>query len=394
MLNLLRRAAQEGSIAFESAYFGHIVKEEDRKVLAYADAQLWEDIDPGIRGVLTLHFYQMLEGEPGRTLFPSRYTGEVLPVDRVTDSDFDRVSNHATVEIFESMRDMPEPSAAPMIQLGNLLAYKVMAAGAIRNHLVAMVRLHAVPEMGARPLTLVMGTILDLDNREETLLDQRTGRFATHTLENVLKRTGISRAALFPCLDDEGRETADLLVYASSGAAAWFKALEMEARLSPAREGAALLRMITEQTVAGEVPHSILHRMGDELQDLAEDGLTCDAVMQSLERSVGHGVDRLGFQARWESAFGDLGYRPAYQSLFPDPNDDKALKLKMKAGSVTITLPPHQLNEFRQVTVGDNTFIVFKVPEKARVVAGKDLDMRIQPVTLPALSDWMTGSAR
>ena len=273
-----------------------------------------------------------------------------------------------------------------------MLAYKVMAAGAIKNHLVAVLRFQAVPELGAAPMRFSFATVLDLDDREESLFDEHTGQFVTQVLHNVIKRAGVSRAVFFPCLDAEGREIADLMVYAGSGAAAWFKALEATRRLSPRREGQALLRMITEQNVTGEVPHDLFQRMGADLLDEAADGLSAESVVRSMEKAVGHGVDRLGFQARWESAFGDLSYRPAYHSLFGSSSTEKPTRMKMRAGSIEITLTPDDLESFRQVTVGDRTFILFAVPERARVVVGKDLDLKIKPVELADIQRWMTGA--
>jgi hypothetical protein len=207
----------------------------------------------------------------------------------------------------------------------------------------------------------------------------------------VIKKGAVSRAVFFPCLDDDGREMADMLVYAGSGAGAWFKALEATRRFSPRREGQALVRMITEQTVGGEVPHDLFRQMGEELAENAADGLHAEEVATSLEKAMGQGIDRLGFQSRWESAFGDLGYKPTYESLFGGSDVEKPTKLKMKAGDIEVTLTPAHLEYFRQITVDKKSFIVFEVPEQAKVVVGKDLDLHIKPVDLEQLRRWLTG---
>jgi hypothetical protein len=214
----------------------------------------------------------------------------------------------------------------------------------------------------------------------------------TTALHNVIKKSSVSRAAIFPCLDDDGREQADMLVYAGSGAGAWFKALEATRRFSPQQEGKALVRMITEQTVGGEVPHDLFTRMGDQLAVNVTDGLHAEEMATSLEKAMGHGIDRLGFMARWESAFGDLGYRPAYESLFGNvANVDKPTTLRMKAGEIEIKLTPADLENFRQVIYGKRTFIAFEVPESAKVIVGKDLDLHIRPVEIDHLRCWITG---
>jgi hypothetical protein len=295
------------------------------------------------------------------------------------------------VEILEAIQEMQEVDPRVLVELGNGLAYKVMAAGAIRNHLVCILKFSIVPEMGAAPVGFAFATLIDLDDREESLFDEARGKFITQVLNNVVKRGSVSRAVFFPCLDEEGREMADVMVYAGSGAGAWFKALEVSRRLSPRREGQALVRMITEQNSMEEVPHDIFRRMGEELLDQAEQGLDAEQVVTSLERAVGHGVDRLGFKARWEAAFGDLSYRPAYDSLFGGEEAVQPTRLKMQAGPIQITLTPAQLEHFRQVNVGKKTFILFEVPEMAKVTVGKDLDLRIKPVALADLERWLTG---
>jgi hypothetical protein len=390
MLQKLQQVAQEGTIRISHAYLGHIKKDEDRKILAHAETLTWEDVESSVRSILEQHLYQAIEGAPGEVNFPCMYTGEVLSVAKVASEDFDRTRNRPTVELLESIRDMGEVNQDQLIEVGNALSYKVMAAGAIKNHLIGILKMEITPSLGAQPIGFVFATICDLDDREESLFDEMKGKFVTTLLNNVVKKGSVSRAVLFPCLDDDGKEMADMLVYAGSGAGAWFKALEATRRLSPRREGQALVRMIAEQSAGGEAPHDIFRQMGDELVDEATDGLNAKSVVTSLEKALGHGVDRLGFEARWESTFGDLGYRPTYDSLFGGADVEKPTKLKMQAGDIQISLTPAHIQQFRQVTVGDQTFIVFAVPEAAKVTVGKDLDLRIKPVALKDLEHWLT----
>ncbi|MFZ5813781.1 MAG: hypothetical protein ACOY93_00580 [Bacillota bacterium] len=391
MLQKLQQVAREGTLAVTHAYLGHIKRDEERKLLAHADALTWDEVDPSLKGIMTQHLFQAIDGALGEVNFPCMYTGEVLSVSKVASEDFDRLKNRPAVEVLEAIREMKEVRPETLLELGNVLAYKVMAAGAIKNHLVTVLRFQVIPSLGAPPVLFSFATVLDLDDREESLFDEATGKFVTQVLHNVIKRGSVSRAVFFPCLDEDGREMADMLVYAGSGAAAWFKALEATRRLSPRREGQALLRMITEQNVTGEVPHDLFRRMGEELLDQAEDGLHAERVVRSLEKAVGHGVDRLGFQARWESTFGDLSYRPSYDSLFGGDSGEKPTKMKMQAGGIEISLTPGHLEHFRQVTVGDRSFILFAVPERARVVVGKELDLKIRPVELTDVERWIRG---
>lgn len=394
MLQKLQQVAQEGSVRISHVYLGHIKKEEDRKLLAHAETLAWDDVESSIRSILEQHLYQAIEGQLGEINFPCMYTGEVLSVEKVASSEFDRTANRPAVEVLEAIRDMREVDPAALVQLGNVLAYKVMAAGAIKNHLVSILKFSITPSLGAPPVGFAFATIIDLDDREESLFDEMRGKFITQLLNNVVKRGSVSRAVFFPCLDDDGREMADLIVYAGSGAGAWFKALEATRRLSPRREGQALVRLITEQNSTGEVPHDLFRRMGEELAATAEEGLEVEQVLTSLEKAVGHGVDRLGFKARWESAFGELGYRPTYESLFGGDEVEKPTRLKMEAGPIQITLTPAHLEHFRQVNVGGKTFILFEVPEMAKVTVGKDLDLRIKPVALGDLERWLTGQEK
>lgn len=391
MLAKLQQVAQEGTITITHAYLGHIKRDEERKILAHADALEWDQVDPSLRGLLTQNLYQAIEGALGEVNFPCMYTGDVLSVEKVASADFDRLKNRPAVEVLEAIREMREIQPEVLLELGNVIAYKVMAAGAIKNHLVAVLHFQMVPALGQPPVRFSFATVLDLDDREESLFDELTGKFITQVLNNVIKRGNVSRAVFFPCLDDDGREMADMLVYAGSGAAAWFKALEATRRLNPRREGQALLRMITEQNLGGEVPHNLFHTMSEELLDQAADGLHADSVAKSLEKAVGHGIDRLGFQSRWESSFGDLSYRPSYDALFGGEAQEKPTRMKMTAGSIEINLTPGHLENFRQVTVGDQTYILFAVPERAKVVVGKELDLKIKPVELEDVEGWLRG---
>jgi hypothetical protein len=391
MLQKLQQVAGEGNLRITHAYLGHIKKEEEQKRLFHAETLPWEEVDGAVRAVLESHLYGMIEGTLGEVNFPCNYTGDVLSVLKVASPEYDRTRNRPSVEVLEAIRDLKNVKPDEMTEWGNILAYKVMAAGAIGNHLVAILKFAITPSLGAEPVPFSFATIVDLDDREESRFDEGRSRFVTQLLTNVIKRAHVSRAVLFPCLDEDGREMADMLVYAASGAAAWFNALEATRRLPPRREGAALVRMITEQASGGDVPHDLFAKMEQELLDEAPNGLAAESVAEAVEQAVGHGIDRLGFQARWESAFGGLEYRPSFDSLFGDGEVYKPTKLKMQAGEITVTLTPGDLEHFRQVTVGDETYILFRVPERAKVQVGKDLALQIKPVALEQVTRWMQG---
>ncbi|MGE5623758.1 MAG: hypothetical protein ACM3UP_01900, partial [Methanocella sp.] len=119
--------------------------------------------------------------------------------------------------------------------------------------------------------------------------------------------------------------------------------------------------------------------------------MRAETVADSIEKALGQGIDRRGFISRWESTFGDAAYRPAYQSLFGGDEVEKPTRLKMQAGEIQITLTPAEVENFRQVTVGGRTFIIFAVEDRAKVVVGKDLDLKIKPVAPEDLRAWMDG---
>jgi len=392
MLEKLLQAVQDGGLTVTHAYLGHIKRDEERKILAHADALNWADVEPSVRALLEQYLGQAVAGPLGEVNFPCGYTGEVLAVDKVVSADFDRTRNRPAVEVLEAIADMREVDLHAFIDLGNTLAYKVMAAGTVKNHMLGVLRLQLVPAHDAQPIPFVFATLCDLDDREESLFDEMKGRFVTQELHNVVRRASVARAVFFPCLDDDGREIADMLVYATSGAGAWFKALEATRKLSPRREGQAMVRMITEQSSGGEVPHDLFHQMGEHLLPEAVEGMRAETVADSVEKAVGYGIDRKGFLSSWEGAFGSREYRAAYGALF-EPDREKPTKLKMQAGDILISLTPADLQHFRQVLTGDRTFIVFEVPEKAKVVVGKDLDLKIRPVALENLRAWLTEEA-
>jgi hypothetical protein len=394
MLQQLAAAANAGTIKITHVYLGHIKKDDERKVLAHAEAYEWEGVEPSIRGVLEQHLYQAIDGSLGQENFPCMFHGEVLTVAKVASEEYDRSRNRPTVEVMEAIRNFkPDPHVAigalnPIIDLGNNLAYKIMSAGAIKNHLVAILKFSVVPQLGAAAIPFVFTTLVDLDDRQESLFDERSGKFVVTDLHNIIKRAKVARAAFFPCLGDDGEETADLLVYAGSGAGAWFKALEMTPRLSPKQEGRALIRMIAEQTAGEDVRPDLFQVMYTHLEDLKVDGIHVFRVIAALENAVGHGVDGYGFQARWESAFGDLGYRPAFASLFGGADNDPP-ELKIMADDIKVKLSTAQLTQVRQVSMGDTSFLVVALPRSAKIAVGQDLDMRLQPMTEDEARAWM-----
>lgn len=394
MLQKLQQVAGEGNLRITHAYLGHVKKEEEQKRLYHAETLPWDEVDGAVAAVLEGHLYGMIEGTLGEVNFPCTYTGDVLSVLKVASPEYDRTRNRPAVEVLEAIRDLTNVKPDEMTEWGNILAYKVMAAGAISNHLVAVLKFAITPALGAQPIPFSFATVVDLDDREESRFDEGRSRFVTQLLTNVIKRANVARAVLFPCLDDDGREMADMLVYAASGAAAWFNALEASRRLPPRREGAALVRMITEQSSGGDVPHDLFAKMEKQLVDEAANGLSAESVAEAVEKAVGHGIDRLGFQARWESSFGGLEYRPSFDSLFGDGETYKPTKLKMQAGEITVTLTPGDLENFRQVTAGDETYILFRVPERAKVQVGKDLALQIKPVAVDQVTRWLQGEEK
>ena len=366
MLGLLGKALLDGTLRVSHVYVGHVKKDEDQKVLTHADAYPWEDASPVVKSVVQQHLYQVIDsGELGATLFPCQYHGQILPVEKVTTAEYERTRNRPTVEILEAIRDLTDEQPEAMVELANTLAYKVLAASTIKNHLVAIARFHIVPQLGAQPIRFTFATVVDLEDREEALLDDNSGQFATRVLNNTIKRAKASRAVLFPCLDDEGqREMADLMVYVRGNQAGWVRAMEVPLRFSPEREGKILLRLITQQAGDHEVHHDLFTNLASNLVTYAGTGLPAAAVAVSLERALRHGIDREGFVARWADAFGTV-YRPAYESLFVGPEGYAGPVLKMDAGEVQVSMTPGKLQHFRQVTIQDRTYIAFEVPHRA-----------------------------
>jgi hypothetical protein len=147
--------------------------------------------------------------------------------------------------------------------------------------------------------------------------------------------------------------------------------------------------MIAEQASGSEIPHDLFDRMGKQLFPVSMEGMSVHHVADSMEKALGHGIDRKGLVLRWETAFGDQGYRTTYESIFGGETGDNPTKLKMQAGEIEVKLTPSQLDDFRRVTVKGEHFIIFAVPESAKVVIGKDLDLRIRPVSPADLITWM-----
>ncbi|HYF77346.1 MAG TPA: hypothetical protein VD973_09455 [Symbiobacteriaceae bacterium] len=398
MLQQLNAAATAGTIKITHLYLGHIKKDNDRKILAHSDAMEWEAAEPSIRAVLEQHLYQAIEGEWGVVNFPCMYHGQVLSVAKVASEDFDRTRNRPTVEILEAIRDnrsdipdWPEIQGL-LIRDGNNLAYKVLSAGAIKNHLVAVLKFSVIPQLGAAAIPFVFTTLVDLDDRHESFFDEKQGKFITTELHNIIKRSNVSRAAFFPCLDEEGKETADLLVYAGGAAGVWFRALEMAPQLSPQAEGKALLKMIAEQAVGADVQPDLFQKLFINLGPFeSPKTVKVNEVMTALEKSLGMGVDRLGFQVRWESAFGDLGYEPQFASLFGSDEVDPPV-LKLTAGATEFKVPIHLLSGFKQFNWNNATYLLMAIPQLAQISMGSGLDIRLKPADLTEIRTWLKTS--
>lgn len=394
MLSTLHQAVIDGNLLITHAYLGHIKKEEEgQKRLLHSQSASREDIDQPVRVILEQYLHQMIEGARGEVNFNCHYTGEMLSTLKVASPEYDRTHNRPAVEVLEAIRDMETYNEQRMTDLGNLLAYKVMAAGAINNHLVALLRFEVM--LGVEQPRFTFATLVDLHDREASLYDERSQRFVTTLLTNAIKGTKAKAGALFPCLDENGAEAADLLVMSSSGAPGWFRALEASRRLPPAKEGKLLITMVAEQAIGGLIGPDLFSRMGAgiaarfaaEGEDV--DGIPCAYLMDELERALGHGINRLGFQARWEIGFGSLEYRPLFDSLFGAGETYKPTKLKMQAGGIAVPILPSTLEDFRQLTVGEDTYIVFRVPEQAKVPVAKDLALHVRPADPKDLVEWM-----
>lgn len=393
MLARMQMVAAEGGLKVTDLYTGHIKKGEDgRRTLAHADALRWEQVDRDLRAHLEGHLHEAVAGGLYQKNFPCWYHPErYVAVNEVVSDEYDRAENRPVVEILEAMRDAGSFDADRLVKLGNVLAYKICAVMNVKNILLAIMRVQFTPELGKPAIPMVFATLCEMDDRHESLLDERQGRVISRTFHNVLKRSGVSKAVFFPSLDDEFAERSDLLVYASGTAKSWFEALEVDRKVSTKQEGKALVKMIAQQTEMDEVPADFLKRMGEELADSAEEGLGAEQVADTLEKVVGHGIDRNGFQVSWAQAFGSPEYRPAYGPLFAEAKTpDETVPLKLEAGSVKMTIPAPELERFRQVTVGKRTFLIMEVPESARVAVTKDLGIRIKKAeNLDTVVSWM-----
>lgn len=393
MLSVLRAAAQEGRVTIADVYLGHLKKVEDQKVLAHSSALRWEQVDGELRALLESYLHTVLDGEVGKVNFLCHYKPELrISVAKLTSTEFDAEQNKPAVELLEAMRDVEGFDADRLVQLGNVLSYKVMAAGAVKNEMLVVMRLQwtAKAKAGAKAIPIVFATHLRLDDRYESLLDEQQGRVVTTQLFNVLKRGPLRRGALFPCLNDDLHEAADVLVYAGTGARAWFKALEVEVKAGPKQESKTLMKLIADQAPADPLPPDFLEQMGTRLKEECADGLAPAPVAEALETVVGRGVNRKEFEEGWTREFGSADYRISGDQLFgsdPDPAD--SVRFNLQAGTVTVSLFPTDLKHFRQVTVGPRRFLVMEVPEKARLAITRGRHLLIQENSLDEVTAWM-----
>jgi len=367
-------------------YLGHLVRSEEdgEKSLDRADALPWEQVEPVLQKLFIDHLLKVLEGEPAQKNFITYYTGEPVNVDRFVRSGAERAVNRPAVEVLQAVCDHAELDQAELVSLGNQLAYKLLATMAIKEHLLGILRFEVQPVGAAAPQPFAFATLFELHKVESAFFDAARGSIEYREIPGMIKGGAPSKAALFPCLDDYWKESGDLLVYSSSAGGAWFDALEMQLRLSPARQGKALLGMIAQQVGEADAPPDLFERLGQTLLPHAVGGLQSGAVADALERTLGYGIDRQLLQARWETAFGS-DCLPEYASLF----GESAPATKLTAGEVALTVRTADLPRFRQVRVGAESFIVMHVSERAGITLGKDNTLAIEPVALADLLTWI-----
>lgn len=386
MLAHLLDHALNQSLRCTHAYLGHLTRSEEdgEKRLDRADALAWDQVDPVLQQLFLDYLTKVLEGEPGEKSFVTYYTGEPVSVDRFVHDAAGRAQSRPAVEVFQAICDRAELTEADLIALGNQIAYKALATMAVKDHLLGILRFEVLPVGAAAPVPFAFATLFELSKLESPFFDADRGTVELRAISGMIRGTGPAKAAIFPCLDDYWRESGDLLVYATSAGGSWFDALEMQLRLSPARQGKALLGMIAGQIGEADAPPDLFEQLAANLLPHAVGGLQPAAVADALEKSLGYGIDRQALGLRWETVFG-AEYRPEYASLF----GEGAPPAKLAAGEVAITVKTGDLPRFRQVRVGNETFIVMHVAERAGITLGKDNTLAIEPIALESLLAWI-----
>jgi hypothetical protein len=288
----------------------------------------------------------------------------------------------------EQIATTPDLTPEQFLKLGNVIAYKYLACASSRTYILGIVRFSIVPHLGAAPVNFAFASLCDLEEeRQESFFDENRRVFQTQTLHNLFTRTKISKGVLFPCLDEEGREVADLMIYDSASAQYWWDAFECRRTLNPRKESRTVVSLMT-RNLDGEVPPDLFTRMKDELMPHASHGIRATVVADTLEKAAQQPIDRERFTRAWEGAFGRADYAVPYHHLF---GEEAKNSLTMEAGGIKVSCAPRHLAGFRQVTVNGETFVVFRVPQQAKVVMGKENEMKFVPVTPQELLRWITG---
>lgn len=383
MLIRLQDAVASGTIRYESFFFAYCKK--DPKMLAYSDAMAWDQVDPKVQEIFSSHLAKTVTGDLGIKLFTGHYTGQTVELGKVVSSFFDQRENKPAVEIMEAIAETRDLTPQALMKLGNVLAYKYLASQSSRTYVLGIVRFHIIPELGGAPLPCAFASLCDLEEeRVEAQFDEAKNRLTATVLNNLFSRSEVAKAALFPCLDEQGKELADLWIYDGSSSRYWWDALECQRQYSPAKESRSVINLVTRH-VDGEVPHDIFARLETDLVEVAAHGLTPDRVAESLEKAVLQPVDKDSFRRGWTGAFGREEHRVAYESLFGEGQ----ARLTLEAGEVKLSCPAGQLRDFRQVSAGGENYVVFRVPQAAKVAVGKDLDLKIASIPLERLLAWL-----
>lgn len=389
MIGQLRMLAREGNIRGRMLYVSHIKEIDGVKTLLRADATDDRDVMPHLWDLFTTHLHQAVQGEPEDTLLYAWHSGEVGSVAKVAGESYDRNKNRPGSDVLESIRNLEAFNADQLIDLGNVLAYKVMAAGKIRNHLLGIMRFDAVPSLVTAPVPLVFASLVDLEDKEELNWDERQGMFVARELNDVVKGSSVTRAVFYPALDDDlKQEKADLLIFTRSAWVAWFKALDATPRFSIRREGTCLLKNLA-QVVGDEIPPTLMADLATELLPHAQGGIPCTAFIEALEKVLGRGVNGQKIVRQWEADFKSLHYRPRYEALFHGPGLKRPTKLKLTAEEVEVALQPRHLGNLRVVKVGDQYFTVLKHDMSAKLSFGRNLTVALTPVSLQELTAWL-----
>jgi len=356
MLQTLKQALETSRIRFERFAFAYCRK--DPKRLGGLRAFSWQNVDAGLREILTRQLTQVVAGGTPEKCYEARLGAE--PV-RPAESRVPEVTaEEAAQPVGAILQDLvtANPNLDGVRKAMGQLAAKYLALPSTQTAVLCLVLFKMdLPQGGEREycfLTLVDG------EESSTILMYENDNLVTRQLADVFREKQLTRGALYPWSDQPAYNDQAIYLHVERDVAFWSQVLESR-RVEPTsgEQREALLRMVAEMglstglvTQLRAAPTPVLG--GRELY-AAACALQPDFPMSEEQVTA------------------------RFHQILPQGRVEKAALLQSGARDLTVVAGPGieiklasaKLDRIRQVRHGDRRYLVIDLDGNAVVTRGK-----------------------